>query len=208
MCRGSPRQSFLAARAIEGRAAGLDDAADSAAAARPQARLVLTVIDGEAMLKDAKLAIGPSMVAQGRPAGLDRLAEDRADVADEGVQTPVVAVLLDERSRFAAGRQAGPREGFADINIAEAGDHRLDEEGLAIVEVSEDIFRPPFEALDLAAFKALRKALGERQPQIGTGKPHSGDAAAEQDLLKPAHHGFDFRKLRHCSLNRKHKAGR
>ena len=95
------------------------------------------------------------------------------------------------------------------IKNSEASGHaQMDEEGLAIVEVSEDIFRPPFEALNLAAFKALRKALGERQPQIGTGKPHSGDAAAEQDLLKPAHHGFDFRKLRHCSLNRKHKAGR
>ena len=96
MCRGSPRQSFLAARAIEGRAAGLDDAADSAAAARPPARLALTVIDGEAMLKDAKLAIGPSMVALANQRFPDPYFVNDLTVSRLGYQPVAIDLALEQ----------------------------------------------------------------------------------------------------------------
>src|SRR5438128_5265073 len=65
------RMSALPPLAIEGGAAGLDDAGDPALAHAARARLALAVVDGEAVLEIAELAIRPAMVAQARAAGLD-----------------------------------------------------------------------------------------------------------------------------------------
>src|SRR5690606_15251942 len=71
--------SWLAGRAIEGGAAGLDDARHRAAAASPRARMPLAVVDAERMLEIAERAVGADMVAQRRAAGFDRLRDHLAD---------------------------------------------------------------------------------------------------------------------------------
>src|SRR5690348_5346737 len=74
---------FLANRAEEGRASGLDDAANRAAAAARRARPSGAVVDAEIVLEIAELAIGAAMIAQRRAAGLDGVVEHVADGRDQ-----------------------------------------------------------------------------------------------------------------------------
>ena len=80
-------QLALALGAVEGRAAGLDDAAHPLGAIARGARVAFATIDGPAVLEIAELAIGLDIIAQRGAAGLDRLGQDRADGSDEAVGT-------------------------------------------------------------------------------------------------------------------------
>src|SRR5439155_26612437 len=112
---------------VESRAAGLDDATDAAGARQhavaARAGLPGAVIDGEALLEIAELARGLDVVAQGRPAGLDRLAQDAADRLGEALRP-----LALHRAGEPLGRQAGPEQALRDIDVAESGDHLLVEQ--------------------------------------------------------------------------------
>ena len=70
---------FLAPGTIEGRPAGLREAADRSATAAPQAAEALAVVDGKLMLEITEIAVRLSMVAQRRASGLDRFLEHGAD---------------------------------------------------------------------------------------------------------------------------------
>ena len=110
----------LAFRAVEGRAAALDDAPDRAAAG---ARLAFAVIDREVLGEIAELAVGLDEVAQGRAAGRDRLAEHRRDRRGQARRAG---------SRHLARRpcadRSAPGKRLADIDIAEPGDDPLVEQ--------------------------------------------------------------------------------
>src|SRR5229473_2216484 len=113
----------LALGAEEGRAAGLDDAPDALGAGAAGAGLALPAIDRPAVLEIAELAIGLDIIAQRRPAGLDRLAENLADRGGEpGGTRP------GHRCGEPARRQTGTKESFADIDVAEPGDDPLVEQ--------------------------------------------------------------------------------
>jgi len=64
---------LLAGRAIKGGAPGLHDALDPALAAAGDAGLAFAVVDPEIVLESAEFAVRALMVAQRRPAGLDRI---------------------------------------------------------------------------------------------------------------------------------------
>src|SRR5258708_29999977 len=67
--------------AEKGRAAGLDDAPDALGAIAAGAALALPSVNRPAVLEAAELAVRLDIIAQRRPAPLDRLAEDAADRA-------------------------------------------------------------------------------------------------------------------------------
>ncbi len=92
-------------------------------AARLAAELAGAVVDLEAVLKITELAIGAGMVAQGGAAGLQRLFQNRADGLGERARA-----ARRERAGEAARRQAGPEQGLADIDIAEARNDLLVEQ--------------------------------------------------------------------------------
>src|SRR5436190_21447251 len=73
---GRARRSMLAARAVEGRTAALDNALDHAPTG---ARQPLPVIDREVLGGIAELAVGRGKIAQGRAARRNRFDEDRRD---------------------------------------------------------------------------------------------------------------------------------
>src|SRR5229473_1757002 len=114
----------LALGAEEGRAAGLDDAPDALGAGAAGAGLALPAIDRPAVLEIAELAIGLDVIAQRRPAGLDRLAENLADRRGEPL-----GPRADDRRGEPARRQPGAKERLADIDVAEPGDDALIEQG-------------------------------------------------------------------------------
>src|ERR1700691_4857502 len=108
--------SALLLRAIECRAAGLDDAAHPFGAVAAGAGLALAAVDRPAVLEIAKLAIGLHIVAQRGAAGFDRLVEHRADRRDQPFG-PTTADRPGEPSR----RQARAIERLADIDVTEPG---------------------------------------------------------------------------------------
>src|SRR5712671_3854107 len=99
----------LTAGTVESRAAGLDDAADAAGAREravaARAGLPGAVIDGEAVLEIAELARGLDVVAQGRPAGIDRLAQHATDRLGEALRP-----LALHGAGKPLGRQPGPEQ--------------------------------------------------------------------------------------------------
>lgn len=86
--------------------------------------LALPIVDLEAVLEVTELTIGRGVVAKGRAAGRDRLQQR---LPDRGGQTP--GPLAGDRPRPALGRNARPVQAFADVNVAESGDHALIEQG-------------------------------------------------------------------------------
>src|SRR5215213_10955052 len=73
--------STLAGRAVEGGAPRLDEAQHRPAAARLHASLPRAVVDAKAVLEQSQRAVGPSVIPQGRPAGLYGLFQNRDDGA-------------------------------------------------------------------------------------------------------------------------------
>src|SRR5258705_9437603 len=112
--------SVLAVRAVEGRAAALDDAPDRSTAA---ARLTFAVIDRKTLRKITELAVGAGEILEGRAARRDRLGEHRVDCRDQPLQP-----LERNRPASAARMDAGAIERLADIDVAEAGDDSLVEQ--------------------------------------------------------------------------------
>ena len=96
-------------------------ACDVAVAAR--AALPLMLIDPPAMLEIAELAIGLDIIAQGRAAGGDRLAQHLGD----GAGQPLGPLAL-HRAGQAPRRDAGPEQRFRGVDIADAGHHPLIEQ--------------------------------------------------------------------------------
>jgi hypothetical protein len=76
----------------------------------------------------------------------------------------------------------------------------MKDQHVATLEEGEDILRPPPEAEHAAAFDALGEIGREGKAQIAAGKPHRFDALSGEHGIEAAHHGFDFRKLRHGAL--------
>src|SRR5215218_4197630 len=126
---GNRRSAPLAARAVEGRAARLHEPPYRAAAALGRAALAFAVVDAEAVLEIAERAVGLGVVAQRRAAGLDGLAQHRADLACEAMGA--LARLAGggrERARRRFRMQPRPEQRLADIDVAEPGDQALVEE--------------------------------------------------------------------------------
>ena len=91
--------------------------------------MVLAVVDAKAVLEIAERAVGLTMIAQRRAAGRDGFEKNLADRSGEPVGAlGRSAVLAREAAGGAARRQAGPMQGLADIDIAEARDERLVEQ--------------------------------------------------------------------------------
>ena len=62
----------------------------------------------------------------------------------------------------------------------------------AIVEIGDQVFRPPLQPLDGGAGQALDEAVGERKAQIGTARLDARQAAAFEHRLQAAPDGFDL----------------
>src|SRR5579871_2716990 len=122
------RESALLARAVIGGAARLDEAPDAARPGRVAvaagAGLAFPVVNPPAMLEIAELAVGLDVVAQAGAAGGDRFVEDVGD----GPRQALRPLALD-RAGQALGRDAGPEQRFRDIDVAQARDHPLVEQG-------------------------------------------------------------------------------
>src|ERR1700759_967364 len=122
--------SFLTFRAPEGRTPILVEAAHDAAAAFGVARFAFAVVDLKRMLKIAELSRGLAVVAQRRAAGLDRLIEHGVDRFH---QPPRVvgrfAFFGRQRCRQSSRRQARAKQRLTDIDVAEARDDALVEQG-------------------------------------------------------------------------------
>ena len=89
----------------------------------------LFAIDQEGMLEIAERAVGLAMIAQGRAAGGDRLLQNGADRGGKSFGLGGrLAACAGDRAGLAQRRQAGAMKGFADIDIAEAGDEALIEQ--------------------------------------------------------------------------------
>src|SRR5260370_33894266 len=98
--------------AEKGRAPGLDDAADAFGASAAGARLALPAINRPAVLEVAELAIRLDIIAQRRPAGLDRLAENVADRRGEPL-----GPRADDRRGEPAQRHPRAVEPLTDIGV-------------------------------------------------------------------------------------------
>src|SRR5215204_5426727 len=126
---GNRRSAPLTARAVEGRAARLDEPPHGRAAALRRAALALAVVDAERMLEIAERAVRLRVVAQRRAAGLDGLAQHRADLLRQATGALArIAGGRRERARGGFRMQPGPEQRLADIDVAEPGDQALIEE--------------------------------------------------------------------------------
>src|SRR5215217_5837228 len=106
---GNRRSAPLAARAVEGRAARLDEPPHGRAAALGRAALALAVVDPEAVLEIAERAVRLRVVAQRRATGLDRLAQDGADLLRQAMGALArLAACRRERARRSFRMQPGP----------------------------------------------------------------------------------------------------
>lgn len=114
----------LTRRAMKRGTARLDKARDGSATARSRARLALTPIDAEGVLKIPQRPIRMHVIAQGGSARGQRLAQDRADFASQPIDLAGY-----ERTGSPHRRDAGPMERLADIDVAEPGDPALIEKG-------------------------------------------------------------------------------
>src|SRR5579862_7746294 len=124
------RISLLARRTIERRAPVLHDAPDGAWTTGRAALFAFAVVDTEAMLEHAEPAVGEFVIAQRRAAGFDRVVENNLDALDQAFGTFVrCACFRGDGRRQALWRQRRAMQRLADIDVAEAGDDALVEQG-------------------------------------------------------------------------------
>src|SRR5437868_4050323 len=112
----------LAGFAEVGGSAADDDALDGLAAGG--AGLVCAGVDFVALLEFALVTGGVAVVAEGAAAVADGLAEDPFDGAGEAL-----GLIGGEAVGGSEGMDGGTEEGFIDVDVAEAGDEGLVEEG-------------------------------------------------------------------------------
>src|SRR6185369_2382855 len=113
-------RSTLAARAIEGRAATLDEPPDRPAAA---ARPTLAIIDREGLGEVAELAVGAGEILERRAAGRDRFVEHVADRRNQPLEPP-----QRDRAPGPLGMDAGAVQRLAHVDVAAPGHDPLAEQ--------------------------------------------------------------------------------
>lgn len=120
----------LAAGAEERGSARLNDPADRSTTALRPAGLPDPVVDPERVLEGAGPAIRVGIVSQGRSTGRHRLPQHFADHPGQALGLECRRAV---RFREAAGRrlrvEPGPVQGLADVDVAQARDEALVEEG-------------------------------------------------------------------------------
>src|SRR5262245_5910673 len=118
------KRSLLATRAIEGRPSDLHNAFDPASTAR--AWLSLAVIDPEIVLEVSERAIGTPVITQRGSTGLDRIQKHRLDGFHQSFGALIrFAVTVGDCRGLTLGREPCAKQGFADIDIAEASHDAL-----------------------------------------------------------------------------------
>ncbi|MNL81158.1 hypothetical protein D3C87_2081890 [compost metagenome] len=68
----------------------------------------------------------------------------------------------------------------------------MHDERVAVVEIGDEIFRPPRQRLDAPAGQPLGETLGQGKAQIGPALLDAGEALARHGGLQPAPDGFDL----------------
>ena len=92
-------------------------------------RLAFPLIGVEAILEIAPRTVGPDVVPEARSAGGNRVAENRPNRGRERRKPGVGAAISHQAAGPPARRKARPKESLADIDVAEAGDAALVEQG-------------------------------------------------------------------------------
>lgn len=108
--------------------AGLDQASDPLAPRRAGtslAGLALAAIDFPFVLEEAELAVGLDVVAQAGTARGDGIGQGLLDRGDEASGAGAAGGVAREAERG----EAGAEEGLADVDVAQAGDQPLVEQG-------------------------------------------------------------------------------
>ena len=107
----------------------------------------------------------------------------------------VMAVLVGQLTELYVG---GARCLF---NQEAAGHAKVHGQHLAVVEMHQNVFGPPLEALHCTSRQALGKFLRQRKTQVLAALLDLHEASPGQHRGKPASNGLDFRKLRHPLLS-------
>src|SRR5690348_5893933 len=115
--------STLPLGTVKCRTARLGDAFDAGPAIAPRTAFAFAIVDGEMALEIAELTRCADVVAQARAADRDRVFEHAFDRRGKACGTVAL-----HRSRQSLGRQTGPIEALARIDIADADDDALIEQ--------------------------------------------------------------------------------
>src|SRR5690348_3444681 len=115
--------STLPLGTVKCRATRLHDPFDAGPTIATRTTFAFAIVDGEVALEIAELARGADVIAQARAADRDRMIEHALD----RLRQARGAFAL-YRPRQALGRQPGPVEAFAGVDVADADDHALIEQ--------------------------------------------------------------------------------
>ncbi len=112
-------------------------------------------------------------------------------VAQVGLEDDVI-VLLQRPARVLAGL----------LDHHPARHSQMADQDLFVIQVRQNVFRPPRDRGDPAPGQPLGEILRQGKAQRLAALFHAVQAAALQFRPQSAHHGFDFGQLRHSSLRR------
>src|SRR5262249_4880341 len=139
---------LLAAWTIVRGALSLGHGPDRAAAA--PTGLAATLVNVEALAEITGLTVGSQLVAQGRAAGTDRLAQHRAHAAYQAR-----GIGAREAARRTPGPQARPEQRLARVDVADA-DHQL----AVHQQLLDGDATPAGDAVEIVGIEGRRKGLG------------------------------------------------
>src|SRR5262245_40930256 len=172
----------LAARAVMRRPAAQADDGDRGAAAR--ARLALAAVDAKLFLVAARLAVAADVVADGRAAPVDRLAQHLRDRLAQAVGLGAAQVAAAPR-----GVQPGAEQRLVGVDVADAGDDALAEQHRLDGALGAGQRRAPGGRGQLERLRPQAVAPEQRLQRLGPLVPaHAAEAArvAEAQLLTAA----------------------
>jgi hypothetical protein len=89
------------------------------------------------------------------------------------------------------------RAGWGAIEQQTPRHAEMQQQRVLVVQVTQNVFGAPTEALDPAADQALGETLRQRKTQIGPALVERRDPATTQAGGQRAHGGLDLRQLRH-----------
>ena len=107
---------------------------------------------------------------------------------DHMVVPGIVAGCTVEAARLGGGRP---------LNAEPAAHPQVGDQGLAPVQVHEQVLGPAPQSRDPRPHETLDEAFGEGKPQIGPAGLHADEPLPLEDRRKAPADGFDFRQFRH-----------
>lgn len=149
------------------------------------------------------VAFEPGFADEIHEAETARIGIDDAQAILAGENDVIMRTRTAVRRRTLLIELAEPGHAPLGVDDGEATRHaEMEDQDLAALEESEDVFRPPLKAKHDAALDALGEIGRKGKAQIAAGEFHFVNTLARKHGLEAAHHGFDFWKLRHgISLN-------